>query len=1054
MRITKLWLDGYGRFSEHVISLEPGMQVILGPNEQGKSTVRNFVTDMLYGQRRGPQLRTFDESNELRRPWNGGERYAGRLTYALDDGREFEIHRNFDKKRGTVAVYDRKHMRDVTAEFERIKGREPSFAEDHLGISKAVFISAATIGPMSLDDLGDDDALAQIREKIVSLADTSDESGTADSALRILNERIGEIGRPVSHSKKPLPLARARLDRLEQELGKGRAAAAEIAALNAQWKRASEQVTTAKRRKESLEEELKSIEQRERAVRLTEAERLQARLDEVTKVCFAHSSLREFPIDQSAEVQRASNALATSKAQAERTTAELADIERQLAEETEKLEAFGIPRLVEIPESTEQELSSLDARIVRLRERSEELSEELARSQERFAQAQRDLQSLPDYSQLGADPIAWLSQLGTSFRVARQSRNSAIEKLQRIREEIARRRDAHAPTAELFATFTDFPSESRDMEVASRVNEERITHLQSEIESLRIEIEERHNAAPHAMWTAVIFGGVALACAGAAIWFEIIYAYLASAFFGSTMAIAIARWFWTKKTIHKTVLGLDRAQEDLTAAERERGAVQDRVDAAISRANVATLRELEGLYERHAREESELASLASAEAQLADEVRDERDRVSHLFARLQETFQSVGQRVAHEDEIEAAAGRAMSHYQEYRDAKRRLGESRDRPAQLRQQLAAIGAELEECQRTEVDRALEVRRALREAGFREEARYTNVLAALQAYHVRTAQVRERLGRVTLMRERKTALTTRLDAEQRDVVKQEEALTARLAPAGVRSVEQWNDFAKRAKVYRDAWDERARLQERIDATLRGETIETLRAAVEKEGAGTGPLSRRADDVKIELRQWAAKLETHSNEERDLHIALTQRTAGLRSLNEIEEEREEVAARVAELELELEATSYAYALIEESARDRHARIAPRIAQAAGQYLGRITRGAYNEIMVSRELGITVRIPQTAKLSEDPRRLLSKGTADQVYLALRLALVRAMSASGESVPLLLDDPFANYDDSRLENALQLLVEIGRDHQILLFTCRQDVARAAQRAGVAVLEI
>ncbi|MCC6155680.1 MAG: AAA family ATPase, partial [Candidatus Hydrogenedentes bacterium] len=207
MRFTTLWLDGYGRFSDHRIELKPGLQVILGPNEQGKSTIRNFISDMLYGQRRGAQ-RNFDDANELRRPWSGGERYAGRLVYVLDDEREIEVQRDFDKKRGTISVFDRTHMRDITAEFERLKNKEPNFAEQHLGLSKAVYLSTATIGPMTLDDLGDDDALAQIREKIVSLADTSDESGTADAALRILNDRITEIGRAVSHSKKPLPLAK------------------------------------------------------------------------------------------------------------------------------------------------------------------------------------------------------------------------------------------------------------------------------------------------------------------------------------------------------------------------------------------------------------------------------------------------------------------------------------------------------------------------------------------------------------------------------------------------------------------------------------------------------------------------------------------------------------------------------------------------------------------------------------------------------------------------------------------------------------------------------
>ncbi len=152
-----------------------------------------------------------------------------------------------------------------------------------------------------------------------------------------------------------------------------------------------------------------------------------------------------------------------------------------------------------------------------------------------------------------------------------------------------------------------------------------------------------------------------------------------------------------------------------------------------------------------------------------------------------------------------------------------------------------------------------------------------------------------------------------------------------------------------------------------------------------------------------------------------------------------------------MELEATAHAATFIEAAARDRHARIAPRIAGAAGKFLERITQGAYSEIMISRDLKITVRIPQTAKLSDDPRRVLSKGTVDQVYLAIRLALIQTMSAGAESVPLLLDDPFANYDDGRLANALVVLTEVAKTHQVLLFTCREDVARGAVKQGVHV---
>ena len=77
-----------------------------------------------------------------------------------------------------------------------------------------------------------------------------------------------------------------------------------------------------------------------------------------------------------------------------------------------------------------------------------------------------------------------------------------------------------------------------------------------------------------------------------------------------------------------------------------------------------------------------------------------------------------------------------------------------------------------------------------------------------------------------------------------------------------------------------------------------------------------------------------------------------------------------------------------------------------------------------------------------------------DQIYLALRLAFVTTLCQEGERLPMLLDDPFANYDDTRLEQALGLLVKLDALPQILLFTCREDVAETAQKLGVPVLAL
>lgn len=68
------------------------------------------------------------------------------------------------------------------------------------------------------------------------------------------------------------------------------------------------------------------------------------------------------------------------------------------------------------------------------------------------------------------------------------------------------------------------------------------------------------------------------------------------------------------------------------------------------------------------------------------------------------------------------------------------------------------------------------------------------------------------------------------------------------------------------------------------------------------------------------------------------------------------------------------------------------------------------------------------------DPDKWLSAGTIDQIYLAARLALADLVSEGKNSI-LILDDPFASYDEKRLENAMKVIRELSQNHQILLLT-------------------
>jgi uncharacterized protein YhaN len=75
----------------------------------------------------------------------------------------------------------------------------------------------------------------------------------------------------------------------------------------------------------------------------------------------------------------------------------------------------------------------------------------------------------------------------------------------------------------------------------------------------------------------------------------------------------------------------------------------------------------------------------------------------------------------------------------------------------------------------------------------------------------------------------------------------------------------------------------------------------------------------------------------------------------------------------------------------------------------------------------------------------LLSSGTVEQVYLALRLALAEVIEDGGEVLPLVLDEIFAHYDDKRVLNTLKMLSEVSQKRQIILFTCKEREVEAAK---------
>ena len=74
-----------------------------------------------------------------------------------------------------------------------------------------------------------------------------------------------------------------------------------------------------------------------------------------------------------------------------------------------------------------------------------------------------------------------------------------------------------------------------------------------------------------------------------------------------------------------------------------------------------------------------------------------------------------------------------------------------------------------------------------------------------------------------------------------------------------------------------------------------------------------------------------------------------------------------------------------------------------------------------------------------------MSDGTADQLYLALRLAALELRRQSHPQMPLVLDDVLITSDDERVTNILRALARFAEGGQVMLFTHHRhliDLAR------------
>ena len=105
------------------------------------------------------------------------------------------------------------------------------------------------------------------------------------------------------------------------------------------------------------------------------------------------------------------------------------------------------------------------------------------------------------------------------------------------------------------------------------------------------------------------------------------------------------------------------------------------------------------------------------------------------------------------------------------------------------------------------------------------------------------------------------------------------------------------------------------------------------------------------------------------------------------------------------------------------------PQVNKKASEYFENLTDGKYTKVFCDEEFNLRIE-------ADMPREsaFFSGGTVDQLYLSLRLALIDMLFGSN-SIFIILDQPFLQYDAERTQRAVKLLENLTDNRQILLFT-------------------
>jgi len=353
------------------------------------------------------------------------------------------------------------------------------------------------------------------------------------------------------------------------------------------------------------------------------------------------------------------------------------------------------------------------------------------------------------------------------------------------------------------------------------------------------------------------------------------------------------------------------------------------------------------------------------------------------------------------------------------------------------------AEVEEIDRDLARHEQDVTRLARQVGFDTVEPTTEALVTALAEAERS-------------RDRRNSALSRLSTEQKRIKaaestirSQDALLTVLCQEAGCDSPDDLPAIERRAAEAR-AWHDRVVEDDRqILALGAGATLSEIAREVD----GLDP-----DTIPTRLRDFAERIETLQTRGGELHEEVGELRARLAAMNggaaasdANELARQWLAGIEADVEqyARLKLASAVLRKAIERYRDRHQ--GPILARL-GRLFAHLTAGSFAGVILEEDetnpsgQGVLKGLRPGPNGEQVPVEGMSEGTADALYLAVRLATLETYLDTNEPMPFIVDDILVHFDDARASAALQVMRELSKKTQVLFFTHHRHLIDLAEK--------